>query len=41
MRLFGLPVAADRWQEKVAGLGTVKMQNLWAVAAGSRRTRSS
>jgi hypothetical protein len=34
MHVFGLPVAADKWQEKVAGLGTVSMQNLWAVAAG-------
>ena len=34
MRLFGLPVAADTWEEDVPGLGKVKLQNLWAVAAG-------
>ncbi|HEV2590407.1 MAG TPA: M28 family peptidase [Gaiellaceae bacterium] len=34
MRLYGLPVAADRWTEHVPGLGRVQLQNLWAVAAG-------
>jgi hypothetical protein len=31
---YGLPVAADTWRQRVAGLGTVKLKNLWAVAAG-------
>jgi hypothetical protein len=34
MRLYGLPVTADRWSGHVAGLGHVSLENLWAVAAG-------
>jgi Peptidase family M28 len=35
MALYGLPVASDTWTETVPGLGHVRLQNLWAVAAGS------
>lgn len=31
---YGLPVSSDSWTESVAGLGNVRLQNLWAVAAG-------
>jgi hypothetical protein len=31
---YGLPVASDTWRQSVADLGNVKLQNLWAVAAG-------
>jgi hypothetical protein len=34
MRPFGLPVTADSWQQRVPGLGRVRLQNLWAVVAG-------
>src|SRR3954447_17445510 len=34
MAPYGLPVATDTWQEDVAGLGTVRLRNVWAVAAG-------
>ena len=34
MGLYGLPVASDTWDEDVAGVGRVHLQNLWAVAAG-------
>jgi len=34
MRAYGLPVASDTWRQRVPGLGTVRLQNLWAVAAG-------
>jgi hypothetical protein len=31
---YGLPVSSDAWREDVPGLGRVRLQNLWAVAAG-------
>jgi hypothetical protein len=31
---YGLPVASDTWRQSVADLGNVRLQNLWAVAAG-------
>jgi hypothetical protein len=31
---YGLPVTADSWQQTVPGVGRVRLQNLWAVAAG-------
>ncbi|HEY2326247.1 MAG TPA: M28 family peptidase [Gaiellaceae bacterium] len=31
---YGLPVASDTWTQSVAGLGNVRLQNMWAVAAG-------
>jgi hypothetical protein len=34
MALYGLPVSSDTWREKVAGVGEVRLQNLWAVAGG-------
>ncbi len=34
LRPYGLPVVADRWREAVPGLGRIRLQNLWAVAAG-------
>jgi hypothetical protein len=34
MTADGLPVAADRWRAHVPGLGTVQLENEWAVAAG-------
>jgi hypothetical protein len=34
MRQYDLPVRSDTWRERVPGLGTVRLQNLWAVAAG-------
>jgi hypothetical protein len=34
LRPYGLPVASDTWTESVPGLGHVRLQNLWAVAAG-------
>ncbi len=34
MALYGLPVASDTWNERVPGLGRVRLQNLWAVAPG-------
>src|SRR5581483_11475844 len=34
MRLYGLPVASDRWTADVPGLGRTQLDNLWAVAAG-------
>lgn len=34
MQTYGLPVAADTWTQDVPGLGHVRLQNLWAVAAG-------
>jgi hypothetical protein len=34
MAAYGLPVAADRWQATVPGLGRVRLQNLWAVVSG-------
>src|SRR3954468_349012 len=34
MAPYGLPLATDTWQESAAGLGTVRLRNVWAVAAG-------
>jgi hypothetical protein len=34
LRPYGLPVSSDSWREHIAGLGTVRLQNLWAVARG-------
>ena len=34
MAPYGLPVATDTWQQDIAGLGTVRLRNVWAVAAG-------
>jgi hypothetical protein len=34
MAAYGLPVATDTWQQDIAGLGTVRLRNVWAVAAG-------
>jgi hypothetical protein len=31
---YGLPVASDTWHAEVPGRGRVRLQNLWAVAAG-------
>jgi hypothetical protein len=31
---YGLPIGSDTWHESVADLGNVRLQNLWAVAAG-------
>jgi hypothetical protein len=37
MAPYALPVSADTWEERVPVLGTVKLRNLWAVAAGQSR----
>jgi hypothetical protein len=37
MRQYDLPVHSDTWRARVPGLGTVRLQNLWAVAAGQSR----
>ncbi len=34
LRPYGLPVTTDTWRQSVPGLGRVRLQNLWAVAAG-------
>ncbi len=34
LRPYGLPVTTDTWRQSVPGLGLVRLQNLWAVAAG-------
>ncbi|MGH3003353.1 MAG: hypothetical protein ACRDM1_11970 [Gaiellaceae bacterium] len=34
IRPYGLPVSSDTWSARVPGLGRVRLQNLWAVAAG-------
>jgi hypothetical protein len=34
LRPYGLPVSADTWYETIPGAGRVRLQNLWAVAAG-------
>jgi hypothetical protein len=31
---YGLPVVADAWHSSIAGRGRVRLENLWAVAAG-------
>jgi hypothetical protein len=37
MRQYDLPVHSDTWRESVPGLGSVRLENLWAVAAGQSR----
>ncbi len=37
MRQYNLKVASDVWTERVAGLGRVRLDNLWAVAPGQSR----
>jgi Peptidase family M28 len=37
MRQYDLPVHADTWTAHVPGLGRVRLQNLWAIAAGQSR----
>ncbi|HEU5363317.1 MAG TPA: M28 family peptidase [Gaiellaceae bacterium] len=37
MRQYDLPVHSDTWRTSVPGLGSVRLQNLWAVAAGQSR----
>ena len=34
MAPYGLPIASDTWEAKTPELGTVRLRNLWAVAAG-------
>jgi hypothetical protein len=34
MRQYNLPISSDTWTSDVAGLGHVRLQNLWAVAPG-------
>jgi hypothetical protein len=34
LRQYDLPVFSDTWHEDVAGLGRVRLQNVWAVASG-------
>ncbi len=34
MSAYGLPVSTDAWHASVAGLGRVRLQNLWAVVSG-------
>jgi hypothetical protein len=34
LRPYGLPVTTDTWHQSAPGLGRVRLQNLWAVAAG-------
>lgn len=34
LRPYGLPVRTDTWHASVVGLGNVRLQNIWAVAAG-------
>jgi len=31
---YGLPVSADTWRARLPGRGSVRLQNLWAVAGG-------
>jgi len=31
---YGLPIRTETWHERVPGLGRVRLQNIWAVAAG-------
>ncbi|HTR32991.1 MAG TPA: M28 family peptidase [Gaiellaceae bacterium] len=37
LRQYDLPVHTDTWTADVAGLGNVKLRNLWAVAAGQSK----
>ncbi len=34
IRPYGLPVVSDTWRQQVPGVGNLRLQNLWAVAAG-------
>jgi hypothetical protein len=34
LKPYGLPISSDTWDAHVPGLGRVRLQNLWAVAAG-------
>jgi hypothetical protein len=34
MASYGLPTAADSWQETIPGRGKARLRNVWAVAAG-------
>jgi hypothetical protein len=34
LRQYGLRIASDSWQQNVPGLGRVRLQNVWALAAG-------
>jgi hypothetical protein len=31
---YGLPIVSDSWRQTIAGVGRVRLQNVWAVAAG-------
>ena len=31
---YGLPIVSDSWRQTVGGVGRVRLQNVWAVAAG-------
>jgi hypothetical protein len=37
MAPYALPISSDTWEAKLAGVGTVTLRNLWAVAAGQSR----
>jgi len=37
LRQYDLPVHTDTWTATVAGLGNVRLRNLWAVAAGQSK----
>jgi hypothetical protein len=37
MRQYDLPIHSDTWHASVPGLGRVRLENLWAVAAGQSR----
>jgi hypothetical protein len=37
MRQYGLRVHRDRWTAHVPGIGSARLENLWAVAAGQSR----
>jgi hypothetical protein len=37
MRQYDLPLHSDTWRASVPGLGSVRLENLWAVAAGQSR----
>jgi hypothetical protein len=37
LRPYGLPIASDSWSATAPGLGRVRLQNIWAVAAGQSR----
>src|SRR5581483_24537 len=34
MATYGLPVSSDTWRQRMPGLGRVRLENEWAVAAG-------